>query len=135
MAHTSSIPIYGADGGVSEELRQYAKDLPPVAFGYVLGTHVVGPMIAAVVATWIMASRFQMGSLIIGCVFVLGGMLNLVMLPHPLWFAVIDLLLYIPVALFGGRLAERFLPPATQRSGISRANPAGDSVVRPDGVG
>jgi hypothetical protein len=35
----------------------------------------------------------------------LGGISNVLLIPHPAWFNAIDLLLYIPAALFAWRLA------------------------------
>ena len=35
----------------------------------------------------------------------MAGGLNLFMLPHPVWFAIVDLLLYVPLALLGCFLA------------------------------
>ena len=46
----------------------------------------------------------------IGAVFLVFGAINLKMIPHPLWFAIIDLAIYLPAAWLGGRLAKRGEP-------------------------
>ena len=42
---------------------------------------------------------------IVGALFLVGGIINVLSIPHPLWFTAVDLLLYLPLALVGCRLA------------------------------
>ena len=45
-------------------------------------------------------------ALVIGCAFLIGGVMMVFMLPSPVWFTVVDLsLAYIPMAYLGGRFA------------------------------
>lgn len=51
------------------------------------------------------ASRKMVLALMIGFVFLLGGVTNVLMLPAPLWFNIVDLVgAYLPMAWLGGRL-------------------------------
>lgn len=50
----------------------------------------------------------------VGLVFLVGGIINVVMLPSPLWFTLTDILLaYLPMAWFGTQLARRIFRTGT----------------------
>jgi hypothetical protein len=64
----------------------------------------VGAFIAALIAL-IHKVRF---ALAIGCAFLVGGVMMVIMLPSPIWFTVVDVLLaYIPMAYLGGLFAMK----------------------------
>lgn len=57
------------------------------------------------VATLIAASHKFTIAMIMGVLFLIGGIVAVIMLPAPLWYDVIDLLFaYIPMALIGAKL-------------------------------
>jgi hypothetical protein len=45
--------------------------------------------------------------LLLGLVLTLFNILNIVMLPHPIWFIIVSNLIYIPFAYLGGRMMQR----------------------------
>jgi hypothetical protein len=45
------------------------------------------------------------GAIIIGVLFFIGGIGNLMTVPHPTWFAVVDLIAYLPAAFIGNLVA------------------------------
>ncbi|MDR9397724.1 hypothetical protein [Salibacter sp.] len=46
-------------------------------------------------------------SLIIGVFFLIGGIMNVYMLPSPMWFSIVDLVFaYIPMAVLGYRIGK-----------------------------
>ncbi len=68
--------------------------------------HAAGALAGAFVATKICLSYQKTFSLVIGGLFMMGGIAMIVMLPQtPTWVAVLDLVLYIPSALLGWKLA------------------------------
>ena len=70
--------------------------------------HALGTLAGAWLAALLAASHKMGLALGIGVLFLAGGISAVVMLPAPLWFEVLDLLLaYIPMAWLGGRLAIR----------------------------
>ena len=47
-------------------------------------------------------------SLVIGCLFLAGGIIMSYMLPEPIWFIILDLLIaYIPMAWIGGKIVDK----------------------------
>ena len=92
-----------------EEMTAYIASLPigsllTVIFGYMLGSLAGGWM-----ATKITKERHNLvPALIVGILLTLAGLANFfVMVPgQPAWFVVVCLLIYIPFALLGHRLAR-----------------------------
>ncbi|GGK70785.1 hypothetical protein ACD591_04330 [Rufibacter glacialis] len=76
-----------------------------VLFGFALGSFLAG-MVAARYAH----TRKVLHALLAGLLLMVAGIANLLALPHPLWFAVVSLLLYLPMAYFGGNMAARRMP-------------------------
>ena len=70
--------------------------------------HALGTLVGAFVVAKIAASYKIALTLAIGVCFLLGGITNAFMLPSPVWFVVVDLVVaYIPMAWIGARLTGR----------------------------
>ncbi len=70
--------------------------------------HAAGTLVGAYLAVMI-ASGYRMKiSMLIGSLFLIGGILNAIMLPAPGWFIGVDLIVaYLPMAWIGGRLTGK----------------------------
>lgn len=71
-----------------------------VLLGYLLGSFVAGFTSAFI-------GQRKSLALIAGFILLLGGLVYVLLKPHPLWFIIISLALFIPFALFGGFVAEK----------------------------
>ena len=71
----------------------------------VLLAYMLGSFVAGFTSTFI--GRRKSLALLSGFIFLLGGLLYILLIPHPLWFIIISLALFIPFALFGGFVAEK----------------------------
>lgn len=70
--------------------------------------HALGTLVGAYVTVIIAATYRMMLGLVIGVLFLLGGITNAFMLPSPAWFVVVDLVgAYIPMAWIGTRLTKK----------------------------
>ena len=68
--------------------------------------HALGTLAGAFLAALLAGSRKMMLALLVGVFFLIGGIMNVFMLPSPVWFTIVDLgLAYIPMGWLGGRLA------------------------------
>lgn len=93
------------------KLREFMAGLPVtfyvvVLIGYFLGSFIGGYLVTS------MSRRESPGvrlPLLIGSILMIGGILNFVfLLPgQPVWFVIAALLIFIPVALIGSKLAGR----------------------------
>jgi hypothetical protein len=102
----------GADVSTMENLRDSMKLFTPVNFAVPFLAHALGTLAAAFVAAKLAASHPVKLALVVGVVFLMGGIAAVSMLGGPLWFIAADLLLaYIPMSYLGAVLAG-----ATRRS-------------------
>lgn len=109
MAGPALIPSPGgADVTTVEGLRASIHLFEPKHFLFPFLAHAIGTLVGAFVA-----ARFGVGhprrlAMVVGLVFLAGGIANVLMLPSPLWFTVLDLAgAYIPMAHLGARLATQ----------------------------
>ncbi|MCK9451946.1 MAG: hypothetical protein M0Q90_09670 [Bacteroidales bacterium] len=92
--------------------EMYTNDLayemiPLPSMLMVLLAYMLGSFIAGFTSAFI--SRLKSLALISGFILLLGGLVNVLLIPHPLWFIIFSLALFIPFAFFGGFVAEKFL--------------------------
>ncbi len=91
-----------------ESVKAWVATLPIGAFLIVLAAHVLGAFTGGLVCGRIVGKWWLPGPLIIGLLFLIAGALNLSLIPHPVWFMIVDVLVYIPAAFAGAKLASRF---------------------------
>jgi hypothetical protein len=94
------------DGFDPEYFAQTIHLLQPANFAVVFLAHALGTLLAAFLASKIAAQRKMILALMMGVVFLSGGIMMVMDVPNaPMWFKVVDLLFaYIPMAYLGGRL-------------------------------
>ena len=109
MMSNSVIPLpAGVDPNNMEDLKANIASFPAKNFIFPFLAHALGTLIGAFVAAKIAANKHLGISMIIGFVFLLGGLMMVVDLPAPMWFNVLDLVgAYIPMAWLGWKLARR----------------------------
>ncbi len=67
--------------------------------------HALGSLIGAMLTAKIAANHKMKFAQLIGVLFLIGGVMNVLMLPAPIWFSALDLIVaYIPMAMLGGKL-------------------------------
>jgi uncharacterized membrane protein HdeD (DUF308 family) len=99
-------PPNGADVTMAEGLKATMHLFEPKHFIFPFLAHAVGTFIGAYVAGRI-ASRKMLFAMLIGIIFLIGGIVNVLILPSPAWFSAVDLLLaYLPMAYLAGKIAE-----------------------------
>jgi hypothetical protein len=88
-------------------MRAWLATLPAGAFLLATLAHGLGCMGGAAVATLIAGRRSMFPALIVGAIFTVSGIQNLAEIPHPAWFAWVDLPVYLVLAAVAGRLLVR----------------------------
>ena len=107
VSGTAIPPPAGADVTTTEGLRASMHLFEPRHFVFPFLAHALGTLAGAAVATWLGATRTFRLAMIVGLVFLAGGIAAVMMLPSPLWFNALDLLAaYIPMAWIGWKLAR-----------------------------
>ena len=98
-------PPEGADVTTAEGLKASMHLFQPKHFIFPFLAHALGTFAGALLTAFIAATHKMTFALVIGAVFLVGGIANVVMLPSPLWFNILDLVAaYIPVSYLAGSL-------------------------------
>ena len=103
-------PPGGADVTTMEGLKESMHLFEPKHFIFPFLAHALGTLFGAFMASLIAANHKMKMALIIGALFLIGGITNIVMLPSPTWFSILDLVgAYIPMAWLGVKLNEMII--------------------------
>ncbi len=95
----------GVDMSDMDKIAENLKRLEPVNFIAPWLAHALGTLVGAFVAAKAAASHKMTFALGIGVLFLLGGIMMVLMVGGPVWFAAIDLIgAYLPMAFLGGML-------------------------------
>ena len=100
------LPPEGADTTTMEGLAEAMPLFSPKHFLFPFLAHAIGTLIGAYIAARMAATRKMTFAIVIGAVFLVGGITMVFFVPSPVWFAALDLILaYIPMGILGGKLA------------------------------
>lgn len=98
-------PPEGVDNTTMEGLKAGIHLFQPKHFVFPFLAHALGTFAGALLAAIIAANRKMLFALVIGGFFLAGGIANILMLPSPIWFTVLDLVgAYFPIAFLAGKL-------------------------------
>lgn len=101
-------PPEGIDPTNMEALKESMHLFKPYHFLFPFLAHALGTLVGAGVAAAIAVSHKMNLALGIGAFFMLGGLINVFLLPAPTWFILLDLTFaYLPMAHLGAQLAQK----------------------------
>jgi len=98
-------PPEGVDNTTMEGLKAGMHLFQPKHFLFPFLAHAIGTFVGALLTAIIAANHKMLFAIVIGVFFLAGGIANVLMLPSPTWFTIVDLVgAYLPVAYFAGKL-------------------------------
>lgn len=98
----------GVDVSTAEGLSKAMQVFEPRHFIMPFLAHAVGSLVGALVAYLIAASYKKHIALLVGALFLCGGLAASIMIPAPAWYIALDLLVaYLPMAWLGSKLGAR----------------------------
>ncbi|PJZ76337.1 hypothetical protein [Leptospira neocaledonica] len=98
-------PPEGADVTTMEGLKASIHLFQPKHFIFPFLAHALGTFVGAIVTAFLVTNHKLKFALVIGAFFLAGGTANVLMLPSPAWFNVLDLVgAYIPTSYLAGIL-------------------------------
>lgn len=101
-------PLDGVESDDIEAMSQVFVNLDIEYYIFPFLAHAIGTLVGAMVAGFI-AARIMRSAMIIGILFLLGGITMCFLIQGPIWFMSIDILLaYIPMAYLGGTFVQKF---------------------------
>jgi hypothetical protein len=100
-------PPDGVDNTTMEGLKAGMHLFQPKHFLFPFLAHALGTFVGALLAAIIAANRKMLFAMLIGVFFLAGGIANVIMLPSPLWFTIVDIAgAYLPMAYFAAKLVS-----------------------------
>lgn len=106
VAHQVYPPPPGVDLSDPEVAREVLASAPIGALLMVAAAWALGSLAGGWVSARICNPHRLAPALIAGGILMAFGLLNLLVLPHPLWFWPVGLIVFIPAAYLGGKLAR-----------------------------
>lgn len=102
-------PPANADFTTMEGLKANFHLMQPKHFMMPFLAHALGTLIGALITTKIATPlRGFTLAMVLGGLFFIGGLINILMLPSPMWFTLLDLgVAYIPMAYIGYYIAKK----------------------------
>jgi hypothetical protein len=107
--------LYPTPSGVDFEnahaLKRLMQQMPVGAYVCLLAGYAIGSFGGGLVATIISGRQSINAPVAVGVVAMVGGILNLIGIPHPLWFVIVSQFMYVPFALLAYLMFRRPEPP------------------------
>ena len=101
-------PPEGVDVTNVESIKNGMEFFEAKHFIFPLLAHALGTLSGAWIAAMMAATNYFRMALFVGIFFLIGGVMNVLMMPSPLWFNITDIALaYIPMAWLGLLLSNR----------------------------
>lgn len=106
--HAIMPPPAGFDGMSMEGVASTIHLLKPIDFVVPFLAHALGPLVGVLFAMFIAVSSRKTIAIILGVLFLAGGIAANIMIPAPMWYRVVDVVLaYIPMAFLGWKLSGK----------------------------
>lgn len=81
--------------------------MPDAAFMILIAMYAAGSFLAGVIATVIAQRTTAIPAVVAGIALTLAGIYNMINLPHPQWFGIVNLVAYLPFAFVGYLLLRK----------------------------
>lgn len=94
-----------------EAFAAFIETLPIGAFLYLLFAHSLGTLISAFLATLFSGHTQPIPAIAVGVLMIAGAVRSSILIPHPVWYQVSEVIIYLSAALLGYKLSLK----ATQR--------------------
>lgn len=99
--------LYPVDQHDADAIIKSIQTLPVNAFLLLIVNYMICSFLAGLISTFVAKRATARPAVVIGIVLTLAGLYNVIYLPHPLWFSIVSLLVYIPCAYFGYLVARK----------------------------
>lgn len=100
-------PPPGMDPADPESVKSAMPNISAGALWAVLIAWALGTLAGGWVAARIAVRSHLLHALIVGGIMLIGGVVNMAMIPHPIWFWIVGVIIFLPSAYAGARLAGR----------------------------
>ena len=96
----------GMDRADHKAMSAYEEALPAKALAVMLAGWMIGSLVCGILVKIISKSKDRTPAYLAGLFLMAAGIVDIYMLPHPLWFIVTGVLIFIPATLAGHALVK-----------------------------
>lgn len=89
-------------------MSEYIKSLPIEAFMILISGYILGSFLAGIISSSIDKKSSYLNALICGLLLNIAGVYNVFLFEHPLWFVIINFIVYLPFAFLGYLISKKF---------------------------
>lgn len=107
LSHALYPPPPNLDPNDLEQLKNMMEQAPKAALAIVLLSAFIGSLVGGIIASTIYKKGAK-AAVIVGAVFTVLGGINLIAIPHPLWFTLCGLLVYLVGSYSGFLIYSKF---------------------------
>jgi hypothetical protein len=108
VGHAIMPPHAGFDGNSMEGVASTIHLLQPLDFIVPFLAHALGPFVGVLAAMFIAASSHKTIAIIVGVLFLVGGIAANIMIPAPMWYRIVDMVFaYIPMAFLAWKVSGK----------------------------
>lgn len=102
-------PPEGANLLTEEGLKASMHLMQPIHFLMPFLAHAIGTLVGAYIAAYYAVSHAFKLAMVVAALFFSGGLMMVFMLPSPIWFTLLDLIVaYFPMGYLGWKLSDQF---------------------------
>lgn len=105
LGHLIDPPPANIDLTDIEAINNYIASAPVIVFVIVIFSYFIGSFVGAFSSVFVSKEKHMSHAINIGGILMGLGAINLFTIPHPIWMIVISLLVFLPAAYLGARLA------------------------------
>ncbi|MCW3126895.1 MAG: hypothetical protein JWO03_2553 [Bacteroidetes bacterium] len=95
------------DSQNTKAMADLVANMPVSCFLIMIAGYIVAAFSGGIIATLITGREQSRPAMLVGILLTIGGVINLTMFPHPVWFIVVSTLVYIPSAWSGWRVIRK----------------------------
>lgn len=108
LGHMILPPPAGFDQTSFEGVVATIQFLRPIDFAVPFLAHAIGPLMGVLSAMFIAASGRKTIAIILGALFLAGGIAANILVPAPMWYRTVDVVFaYVPMAFLGWKLSRK----------------------------
>ncbi len=107
ITHIINPPPAGLNFEDKNAINHYAASIPTYVLVLMLFFWILSSFLGGLVAAKINPDRWKVSSSITGALLMIAAILNMLLIPHPIWMMIASVILYIPAAYLGGKLVAK----------------------------
>jgi hypothetical protein len=96
----------GVDFNDPKAMEAFIADAPLGSLLFVILAYIVGSFLAGLFTRIISKRQGKYLPLVSGAILMAAGIMNVVMIPHPLWMTILAIVVFLPSAWLGGKVAR-----------------------------